>query len=115
VRVHLARKHPLELEPLDVGLEARHVLLDFIGCFGIRLFGGQFQQLGAIAQAAGEFVQGIDDTLELGAFLTEFLSAVGVVPYSGLLELAGYFLEAFVLVVVIKDTSSRIRYVPRDL
>jgi len=43
------------------------------------------------------------------------LRALGVVPDAGLLELASYFLKALVLVIVIKDTSSRSRCVPRDL
>jgi len=43
------------------------------------------------------------------------LRTLGVVPDAGLFELASYFLKAFVLVIVIKDTSSRIGYVPRDL
>jgi hypothetical protein len=52
---------------------------------------------------------------ELGAFLAELLSSIRIVPDAGLLELAGYFLEALVLVVVIKDTSSKSRCAPRDL
>jgi hypothetical protein len=52
---------------------------------------------------------------QLGAFLAELLGSIRVVPDAGLFELAGYFLEALVLVVVIKDTSSRSRCAPRDL
>jgi hypothetical protein len=52
---------------------------------------------------------------QFGAFPTELLSPVGVVPDTGLFELAGYFLEALMLVVVIKDTSSKTRCAPRDL
>jgi hypothetical protein len=43
------------------------------------------------------------------------LRPVRIVPDAGLLELAGYFLETFVFVIVIKDTSSRSRCAPRDL
>jgi hypothetical protein len=53
--------------------------------------------------------------LELGTFLTQFLSAILVVPDAGLLEFALYFLQTLVFVVVIKDTSSKSRYAPRDL
>jgi len=53
--------------------------------------------------------------LELGALLAQFLSAVRVVPDSGLFELALYFLQALVFVVVIKDTSSKSRCALRDL
>jgi len=53
--------------------------------------------------------------LELGALLTQFLSAIRVVPDAGLLEFALYFLQSLVFVVVIKDTSSKSRCAPRDL
>jgi hypothetical protein len=53
--------------------------------------------------------------LELGALLAELLRTIGVVPDAGLFELANYFLQPLVLVVVIKDTSSKSRYAPRDL
>jgi hypothetical protein len=53
--------------------------------------------------------------LQLGALLPEFLGALRVIPNAGLLELALYFLQPLVLVVVIKDTSSKSRRAPRDL
>jgi hypothetical protein len=53
--------------------------------------------------------------IELGTFLPQLLSAIGVVPNAGLLELALYFLKTFEFVVVIKDTSSKSRRAPRDL
>jgi len=52
---------------------------------------------------------------ELGAFLAELLRALGIVPDPGLLQLALYFLQTFVFVVVIKDTSSKSRCALRDL
>jgi len=60
-------------------------------------------------------IQGTDDLFESGAFLAEFLGPFRVVPDFGLLELPRYFLQTLVLVVVIKDTSSRNRCAPRDL
>jgi hypothetical protein len=53
--------------------------------------------------------------LELGTLLSELLRAIRVVPNAGLLELALYLLQTLVLVVVIKDTSSKSRCAPRDL
>jgi hypothetical protein len=53
--------------------------------------------------------------LELGAFLAELLGKIRVAPDAGLFELANYFLQPLILVVVIKDTSSKSRYAPRDL
>jgi hypothetical protein len=60
-------------------------------------------------------IQAADDLLESGALLPQLLSAIGFVPDPRLLEFARYLLKSFVLVVVIKDTSSRNRCVPRDL
>jgi hypothetical protein len=40
VRVHLARKHALEFELLDLQAQAVDVSLHFLGCPGIRLIGG---------------------------------------------------------------------------
>jgi hypothetical protein len=60
-------------------------------------------------------IQAADKKLEFGALLAQFLSAIRLIPDSRLFEFARYFLKAFVLVVVIKDTSSRNRRVPRDL
>jgi hypothetical protein len=53
--------------------------------------------------------------LEFGALLPELLRAIRVVPDTGLLELALYLLQTLMLVVVIKDTSSKSRCAPRDL
>jgi hypothetical protein len=57
----------------------------------------------------------VDDFLELGALLAELLGSIRIVPNAGLLQLAGDFLQALMLAVVIKDTSSRSAYAPRDL
>jgi hypothetical protein len=52
---------------------------------------------------------------QLGSLPAELLRALRVVPDLGLFQLAGYFLQALVLGVVIKDTSSRTACAPRDL
>jgi hypothetical protein len=57
----------------------------------------------------------VDDFLELRAFLAELLRPFRILPDIRLLELAGNFLQALALVVVIKDTSSRTACAPRDL
>jgi hypothetical protein len=62
-----------------------------------------------------EAIQAAHDLLELGTFLPQLLSAIGVVPDAGLLELAFYFLKPLVFVIVIKDTSSKSRCALRDL
>jgi hypothetical protein len=100
---------------LDLQTQAIDVSLDFLGRPGIRLIGGQIQEFRRIAQCALEAIQTAYDLLELGAFLPQLLSAIRVAPNAGLLELALYFLQPLVFVVVIKDTSSKSRCAPRDL
>jgi hypothetical protein len=99
----------------DLQAQAVDVSLDFLGCPSIRLIGGQLEEFRRIAQGALEAIQAAYDLLELGAFLAELLSAIWVVPNAGLLELALYFLQPLVFVVVIKDTSSKSRCALRDL
>jgi spore maturation protein SpmA len=81
----------------------------------IRLCRGQIQQFPRIAQSARESIETADDLLELGAFFSQFLRTVRIAPNAGLLELALYFLQPLVLVIVIKDTSSKSRCALRDL
>ena len=116
VRVHLAGKHALELEPLHFGGQRRDVGLDLFGGPQVGLLGRQLQQISpASRKPLVSSIQAADHLLEFGALLAEFLRALGVVPDSGLFEFARYFLQPLVLVIVIKDTSSRSRCVPRDL
>jgi hypothetical protein len=60
-------------------------------------------------------IEAAHDLFELRAFLAEILGPLRFIPDTGLLELAFYFLQPLVFVVVIKDTSSKSRYAPRDL
>ncbi|MEA3139974.1 MAG: hypothetical protein QOK23_2143, partial [Gammaproteobacteria bacterium] len=73
------------------------------------------QQLTGVPQAPRQPIQTVHHLFELGALPAELLRAVRLIPDARLLELASYFLKALVLVIVIKDTSSRSRCVPRDL
>jgi hypothetical protein len=100
---------------LDLQRQTIDVSLDLLGRPSVRLGGGQFEEFRRIAQGALEAVQAADDLLELGAFLTQLLGAIRVVPNAGLLEFAFYFLKPLVFVVVIKDTSSKSRCALRDL
>jgi hypothetical protein len=105
----------LELETFHFGGESAGVVLDFDGRPRIGLFGHELQQLPRVAEAPADPVQTLHDALQLRPLPPKFLGAVGIVPDAGLFEFPGYFLKTLVLVVVIKDTSSRNRCVPRDL
>jgi hypothetical protein len=105
----------LELQAFHFRGETGRVAFDFVGRSGIGLVGREFQELSRVAQPPADPVQTLNHPLQLRSFPPEFLGTFGVVPDAGLLEFPGYFLKPFVLVVVIKDTSSRNRCVPRDL
>jgi hypothetical protein len=113
VRVHLAGEHPLELEALDVLAEPVGVRLDLADRAKVALARGEFEELARIRKALGQAVDGADDGFELRALLAEFLGALRLVPDTGLFQLAGYFLQALVLVGVIKDTPEGTRCDPR--
>jgi len=115
VRVHLAGKHALELETLHLGGQSPRIGFDLPGSACIGFLGRQFRKLTRIAQPARQLIQTRDDLLELRALPAKILRAIRVVPNAGLFELAGYFLQPLVLVLVIKDTSSKNRSAARDL
>jgi hypothetical protein len=115
VRIHLARKHALELELFHLGTQPLGVRFDFRRSREIPLGSGKIEKLSRVRQAPRQAVEADDDILEFRALSTEFLGPLGRIPDSGLFEFAGYFLQAFFFVLVIKDTSSRNRCVPRVL
>ena len=65
---------------------------------------GQVEQFTGPGQAFAERADSVDDPVERSAFLAELLGPLRVVPDVGVLEFAGYFLEALALGVVVKDT-----------
>jgi hypothetical protein len=115
VRVHLAAEHALELEVAHVGLEALRVALDVArrGFIVLRL--GEQQQLGSFGDPLGGAIDLPDVARQARALAPELLGAPGRAPDSRLFQFAAYFLEAFFLAVVLKETPSRTRPVPRDL
>jgi hypothetical protein len=115
VGVHLAGKHALELQLLDFPREPADISLDLGDRAVIRLRRREVEQLARIGERRLEAIEAADDLLQLGSFPPELLRPIGLIPDTRLLELALYFLQPLVLVVVIKDTSSESRRAPRDL
>jgi hypothetical protein len=105
----------LELQAFHFRGNGGGVPFDLVGRPGIGLFGREFQQFSRIAQPTADAVQTLNDVLQLRSLAPQFLGAFSIVPDAGLFEFPGYFLKTLMLVVVIKDTSSRNRCVPRDL
>jgi len=104
VRVHLARKHALEFELLDLRRQAIDVIRHGECRTVVVLRLGEFEQLVGPAQPFAERADAVDDAIELRAFLAELLSTLGIVPDIRIFELAPYFLEPFALGLVVKDT-----------
>jgi hypothetical protein len=115
VRIHLAREHALEFELFDLEGQSIDVALDFLQRACIGFFSREVDQFRGIAQGTLETIQAAYHLLELGTLLAQFLGSFRVIPDARLFELALYFLQTLVLIVVIKDTSSKSRSALRDL
>jgi hypothetical protein len=115
VRVHLAAEHALELEPPHAGFERARVALDVARRGLIVLALRQLEQLRGIADGGVGAIELLDLIRQARALAPELLGAPGRAPDSRLFQFAAYFLEAFFLAVVLKETPSRTRPVPRDL
>jgi hypothetical protein len=84
VGIHLAGKHALELELLDLEPKAVDVRLDSLDRAGVALGVREIEQFRGVGQASRQSVQAADHLLELGAFLAEILRALGSIPNPGL-------------------------------
>jgi hypothetical protein len=115
VGIHLAAEHALELEPAYARLEFAGVALDVTRGRLVVLTFGQFQQLRSITDCRVGAIQIFDLGGEARALPAELLGPIGCAPDSRIFQFPGYFFEAFFLAVVLKETPSRIRHVPRDL
>jgi hypothetical protein len=104
VRVHLATKHALELEPANLALEPLGIEPDVLGGGLIALPLGQLQQLRRIGDAFGGAIDLRDIGAEARALLPELLRPLRLRPDGRVFELPPYLLEALSLAVVLKET-----------
>ncbi len=84
MRIHLAGEHALELEFLDLALEAPRIGLDVVdrGSLGLRL--GELEQLERSGDAVPDAIEPRGERLELGALLAERLGALRRLPDLGI-------------------------------
>jgi hypothetical protein len=115
VRIHVATEHALEFELANPGLDLAGIERDLARRLLIVLGLGQLQQFTGVARRIQRAVEIGDFGAQPGAFLAQFLGALGLVPDGGVFELARYLFETFLLQVVFKETPSRRRHAPRDL
>jgi hypothetical protein len=111
--IHLSREHALEFEALDVLVQAVRIRLDLPDGAEVALARGELQQLAGIGDGARQPIEAADDVFQFGALPAKFLRPLGLVPDAGLLQFARDFLQALVLIVVIKDTPLKSRCAPR--
>jgi len=113
--IHLAWEHALEFETLDIQVQAVCIRLYLPDCPQIALARGKLEQLARIGDGARQPIDAADDVFQFGALPAKFLRPLRLVPDAGLLQFARDFLQALVLIVVIKDTPLKSRCAPRDL
>ncbi|MNQ40255.1 hypothetical protein D3C85_539020 [compost metagenome] len=65
---------------------------------------GHVEQVAGIGQAAGQFVEGLDDLRQCSAFTAEILCVFRIVPDVRVFQLAIDFGQAVMLLIVVKDT-----------
>jgi hypothetical protein len=115
VGIHFTAKHALEFQPAHAGFERAGLALDIERRGFIVLALGQVEQLGRIADRGIGAIEVREFRGQARALAAELLGAIGCAPDGRILEFAGYFFETFFLAVVLKETPSRRRHVPRDL
>ena len=104
VGIHLAAEHAAEFQFLEDFAQALDFGDDIVHRTFVVFFGGHFQQVAGVTQAAGEVIDGFDDLRQHGALTAQRLRVLGFVPDAGVLQLAVYFDQAIMLVIVVKDT-----------
>jgi hypothetical protein len=115
VRVHLAAEHALEFQPAYAGLERAGIAL-YVACGRLIVLAfGQLQQLRRVADRGIGAVELGEFGGQASAFATQLLGALGCTPDGRILEFEAYLFETLFLAVVLKETPSRRRRVPRDL
>jgi hypothetical protein len=104
VRVELAVEHAAELEVAEFRIHGAEFALDVLQRGGIVFGGGHLEQFAHVPETGTDALQTGDDAFQRGAFLTERLRAIRIVPYVRLLQLEFYFFETAFAFVEVKDT-----------
>jgi hypothetical protein len=107
VRIHLAAKHALQFELADLRFDTRQVAFDLARRAFVVLRLRKVEQFRRIPDGALRPVDLVELAAEPRAFLAEFLRLLRLLPDRRILELAAYFLEPFLLAVVLKETPLR--------
>jgi hypothetical protein len=104
MRIHLAIEHPLQLELAHAAFEAHCVPLDVFRGALVVLALGELEQLRGVGDGLGRAVQLLELRGKLRTLAAELTCLVRVLPDGRIFQLANYLFEAFLLVVVLKET-----------
>jgi hypothetical protein len=109
VLVHFAAEHATEFQFLQQLAQTLDLSGNVIDGALVFFFGGHLQQILGVGKAGRHVVEGVDDLRQLRAFAAKVLSVLGVVPDSRIFELAVYFGQTIMFVIVVKDTPEWFR------
>ena len=104
MRIHLAAEHALELEAAHAFLETGSIPLDVLRRGFVVLALGELEQLRRVRDGLAGAIELRKLGGQLGAFATELLRLVGLLPDGGIFQLAIDLFETFLLGVVLKET-----------
>ncbi len=104
VRVEFAVEHAAELEVTEFRIHGAEFAFDVVERGGIVFGGGHLEQFAHVAETGTDALQIGDDAFQRGAFLTERLRAIRIVPHVRLLQLEFYLFETAFAFVEVKDT-----------
>ena len=97
-------KHALQLELAHTAFQAHGIPFDVRGGGFVVLAFGEVEELRGVGDGFRGAVQLLELGGELGALATELAGLLGVLPDGRVFQLAIYLFEAFLLVVVLKET-----------
>jgi hypothetical protein len=97
-------EHAAEFQLLEDAAQALEFTDDIAYSRFIILFDSHVEQVTGIGQTAGQIVDGFDDLRQRGALTAQALGVFGLVPDARVFELAVYFDQTIMLVIVVKDT-----------
>ncbi len=104
--IHFTGKHTTEFQLLKLLFQPVDIADHGLGGVFIALLIGQRQQFVVLGDARYQAIKGLHHLGQLGAFTSQFLGTLGLVPDSGILELTLDFSQTFALIIDVKDTPS---------
>ena len=104
VRIEFAVEHAAEFEIAEFCVDRFEFACDLVERSRIIFRRRHLQQFAHVAETGADPFEIADDAFECGAFLTERLRAIRIVPDVGLLQFEFYLFEAAFAFVEVKDT-----------